>query len=68
MAVVVPEHSPYSSLADLAAELLSTQANWVAQIVPYNGTPTVLKALRGGQVDMAVEILGPLKPQIAAKA
>ena len=92
MAVVVPEHSPYHSLADLmadgranpgklniatinvgssqhlAAELLRTQANWVAQIVPYNGTPAVLNALRGGQVDMAVEILGPLKPQIAAKA
>ena len=92
VAVVVPEHSPYNSLADLiadgranpgklniatinvgssqhlAAELLRTQANWVAQIVPYNGTPAVLNALRGGQVDMAVEILGPLKPQIAAKA
>ena len=92
MAVVVPEHSPHGSLADLiawgrahpgrlniatiqigstqnlAAELLRTQANLIAQIVPFNGTPAVLQALRGGQVDMAVEILGPLKPQIAAKA
>ncbi len=56
------------SSQNLAAELLRTQANLVAQIVPYNGTPAVLNALRGGQVDMAVEILGPLKPQIAAKA
>ena len=56
------------SSQNLAAELLRTQANLVAQIVPYNGTPAVLNALRGGQVDMAVEILGPLKPQINAKA
>lgn len=56
------------SSQNLAAELLRTQANLIAQIVPYNGTPAVLNALRGGQVDMAVEILGPLKPQIAAKA
>jgi tripartite-type tricarboxylate transporter receptor subunit TctC len=56
------------STQNLAAELLRTQANLVAQIVPYNGTPAVLNALRGGQVDMAVEILGPLKPQINAKA
>jgi tripartite-type tricarboxylate transporter receptor subunit TctC len=56
------------SSQNLAAELLRTQANLVAQIVPYNGTPAVLNALRGGQVDMAVEILGPLKPQIAARA
>ena len=56
------------STQNLAAELLRTQANLIAQIVPYNGTPAVLNALRGGQVDMAVEILGPLKPQINAKA
>ena len=56
------------STQHLAAELLRSQANLVAQIVPYNGTPAVLQALRGGQVDMAVEILGPLKPQIAANA
>ena len=91
MAVVVPEHSPHKTLADLiawgrshpgalniatiqagstqhlAAELLRSQANLIAQIVPYNGTPAVLQALRGGQVDMAVEILGPLQPQIAAQ-
>ena len=92
IAVVVPEHSPHKTLAELiawgrshpgalniatiqvgstqhlAAELLRTQANLIAQIVPYNGTPAVLQALRGGQVDMAVEILGPLKSQIGARA
>mgnify|MGYP000269993116 CR=1 FL=1 len=40
----------------------------IAQVIPYNGTPAVINALRGGQIDMAVEILGPLKPQISAKA
>jgi tripartite-type tricarboxylate transporter receptor subunit TctC len=52
----------------LAAELQRTQANLIAQIIPYNGTPAVINALRGGQVDVVVEILGPLKPQISAKA
>jgi tripartite-type tricarboxylate transporter receptor subunit TctC len=56
------------STQHLAAELLRTQANLIAQIVPYNGTPAVINALRGGQIDAAVEILGPLKPQINAKA
>jgi tripartite-type tricarboxylate transporter receptor subunit TctC len=56
------------STQHLAAELLRTQANLIAQIIPYNGTPAVINALRGGQVDAVVEILGPLKPQISAKA
>lgn len=56
------------STQHLAAELLRSQANMIAQIIPYNGTPAVINALRGGQIDMAVEILGPLKPQINAKA
>ena len=55
------------STQNLAAELLRSQANLIAQIVPYNGTPAVINALRGGQLDVAVEILGPLKPHIAAK-
>ena len=56
------------STQHLAGELLRTQANLIAQIIPYNGTPAVINALRGGQVDVVVEILGPLKPQITAKA
>ena len=56
------------STQHLAAELLRTQANLIAQIIPYNGTPAVINALRGGQVDAVVEILGPVKPQINAKA
>lgn len=55
------------STQHLAAELLRSQANLITQVVPYNGTPALIQALRGGQVDVAVEILGPLKPQIQAK-
>ena len=56
------------STQHLAAELLRTQGNLVAQVVPYNGTPAVINALRSGQIDAAVEILGPVKPQIQARA
>jgi tripartite-type tricarboxylate transporter receptor subunit TctC len=56
------------STQHLAAELFRSQANLMAQVIPYNGTPAVINALRGGQIDAAVEILGPMKPQIQAKA
>ena len=55
------------STQHLAAELLKTSAGVDFQVVPFNGSPAVLTALRGGQVDAAVEILGPMLPQIAAK-
>jgi tripartite-type tricarboxylate transporter receptor subunit TctC len=32
------------------------------QVVPFNGTPALISALRGRQVDVAVEILGPALP------
>jgi len=38
------------------------------QIVPFNGTPALIGALRGGQVDLGVEILGPALAQIRAGA
>ena len=56
------------STQNLAAELFKTTAGIDAQVVPFNGTPAVITALRGGQVDAAVEILGPLRPQIEAGA
>lgn len=56
------------STQHLAAEWFNAQSNLHAQIVPFNGTPAVITALRGGQVDAAVEILGPVKSQLAAKA
>ena len=52
------------STQNLAAELFKTSAGIDAQIVPFNGTPAVVTALRGGQVDAAVEILGPVMTQI----
>ncbi len=56
------------STQHLAAELLKTSAGLDFTVVPFNGSPAVLTALRGGQVDVAIEILGPMMPQIAAKA
>jgi tripartite-type tricarboxylate transporter receptor subunit TctC len=56
------------STQNLAAELFKSTAGIEAQIVPFNGTPAVITALRGGQIDAAVEILGPVKTQIDAKA
>ncbi|AMO25590.1 tripartite tricarboxylate transporter substrate binding protein [Ramlibacter solisilvae] len=56
------------STQNLAAELLKTTAGIEAQVVPFNGTPAVITALRGGQVHAAVEILGPVKAQIGAGA
>jgi tripartite-type tricarboxylate transporter receptor subunit TctC len=37
-------------------------------VVPFNGTPAVITALRGGEVDAAIEILGPVKTQITSGA
>lgn len=56
------------STQNLAAELFKTSASVDMQIVPFNGTPAVITALRGGQVDAAVEILGPVLPQVKANA
>ncbi|BDT67071.1 hypothetical protein os1_12390 [Comamonadaceae bacterium OS-1] len=56
------------STQHLAAELLKSSAGVDFQVVPFNGSPAVLTALRGGQVDGAVEILGPMMGQIASKA
>jgi tripartite-type tricarboxylate transporter receptor subunit TctC len=56
------------STQNLAAELFKSSANLDIQVVPFNGTPAVITALRGGQIDAGVEILGPLVPQIKSKA
>jgi tripartite-type tricarboxylate transporter receptor subunit TctC len=53
---------------NLAAELFKVSAGIDAQVVPFNGTPPVITALRGGELDAAVDILGPLMPQINARA
>ncbi len=56
------------STQNLAAELFKSSAAVDVQIVPFNGTPALVAALRGQQVDAAVEILGPALPQIRAGA
>lgn len=56
------------STQHLAAELLKSSAGLDFQVVPFNGSPAVITALRGGQVDACVEILGPMMGQIASKA
>jgi len=53
---------------NLAAELGKSSAGINAQIVPVNGTPPVMAALRGGQIDLMIEILGPLAAQFKSKA
>ena len=52
---------------NLAAELFKASAGIDVQVVPFNGTPPVITALRGGQIDAGLDILGPLMPQIASK-
>jgi tripartite-type tricarboxylate transporter receptor subunit TctC len=53
---------------NLAAELFKSAAGIDLQVVPFNGTPPVIAALRGGNIDAMVEILGPIMPQINSKA
>jgi tripartite-type tricarboxylate transporter receptor subunit TctC len=53
---------------NLAAELFKSSAGIDALIVPYKGSPAVLNALRGGEIDLAFEILGPMLGQIKAGA
>lgn len=56
------------STQNLAAELFKSSADIEAQVVPYNGTPNLIGALRGRQVDVGVEILGPALAQIKGGA
>ena len=53
---------------NLAAELFKSTAGIDFQVVPFNGTPPVITALRAGEIDVGVDILGPLMAQINAKA
>jgi len=52
---------------NLAAELFKSTAGVDIQIVPFNGTPPAITALRGGQIDAVLDIVGPLMGQIASK-
>ncbi len=56
------------STQNLAARLIESAGHLNWTVVPFHGTPDVITALRGGTVDAAVEILGPVMAQIDAKA
>ena len=56
------------STQHLAAELFKSTAGIDAQIIPYNGSPALIGAIRGQQVDVAVEILAPVLTQIQGGA
>lgn len=56
------------STQHLAAELFKSSAGIDAQTVPFNGTPNLIGALRGRQVDVGVEILGPVLAQVRGGA
>lgn len=53
---------------NLAAELFKSATGIDVQVVPFNGTPPVIAALRGGNIDAMADILGPLMSQITSKA
>lgn len=54
------------STQHLAAELFKTSAGVDVLVVPYKGSPALLAALRGGEIDVAFEILGPMTAQVQA--
>ena len=56
------------STQHLTAELFKSVAGLDAQVVPFNGTPAVMTALRGGQIDVAVEGFSPGLAQIKGGA
>jgi tripartite-type tricarboxylate transporter receptor subunit TctC len=52
----------------LAAELFKSMAGIDVQTVPFKGTPAVLTALRGNEVQAAVEFIAPALAQIRSGA
>jgi tripartite-type tricarboxylate transporter receptor subunit TctC len=52
---------------NLAAELFKLKAGIQGQVVPFNGTPPIISAVRGGELHAMLDILGPLMPQIQGK-
>jgi tripartite-type tricarboxylate transporter receptor subunit TctC len=53
---------------NLAAELFKLTAGIRAQVVPFNGTPPAVAAALGGEIDVLIDILGPLMPQIQGQS
>ena len=56
------------STQNLAAQMFKSSAGIDAQVVPFNGTPAVVTALRAGDIDAAVEIVAPILGQLKGNA
>jgi tripartite-type tricarboxylate transporter receptor subunit TctC len=56
------------STQHLASQLFQSKAGIDMLDVPYRGSPAVLLALRRGEIDVALEILGPMLPQVKTGA
>jgi tripartite-type tricarboxylate transporter receptor subunit TctC len=56
------------STQNLAGELFRSSAGIDCLIVPFRSTPLLITALRGGEIDVAVEILGPVMSQVSSGA
>ena len=54
------------STQHLAAKLFETVAGVELLTVPYKASPAVLMALRSGEIDVALEIVGPMMAQLKA--
>lgn len=52
----------------LAAELFKSATGLDLQVVPFKGTPEVVTAIRGDQIQAGLDILSPLLPQFQGKA
>jgi tripartite-type tricarboxylate transporter receptor subunit TctC len=52
------------STQHLASQLFQSMAGVDMLDVPYRGSPAVLLALRRGEIDVALEILGPMLPHV----
>lgn len=52
----------------LAGQLFQSMAGAELLAVPYKGSPAVLVALRSGEIDVALEIVGPMVPQVKSGA
>ena len=56
------------STQNLGAELFKSVAGIEAQVVPFNGTPALITALRSDSIDVAFEFAPPAIPHIKAGA
>ena len=52
----------------LAAQLFQSVAGVEVLTVPYKGTGAVVVALRSGEIDVGLEIVGPMVPQVNSNA